>query len=244
MKILRVGATILMFILNYLASSLPINGLLTSDVSDKLTTLITPAWFTFGIWSLIYLGILIITVMVVMGKIVLSHRIMIWYIISAVANGLWIIVWQYQNLHLSMILILVLLVSLIIINTDIKKLTHSSYKPLLKNVFFLYLGRVQIATLLMFTIYLIYQLWWIDNQTVWWPAVVLILLGISNIIILKREKNITTSLVALRALWWILAASTNKTITIICWIVFWVLTVWSIVTIVLQSTSNKTKTTA
>ncbi|MBP7007365.1 hypothetical protein KBB05_01195 [Patescibacteria group bacterium] len=101
---------------------------------------------------------MIITVMVVMGKIVLSHRIMIWYIISAVANGLWIIVWQYQNLHLSMILILVLLVSLIIINTDIKKLTHNSYKPLLKNVFFLYLGRVQIATLLMFTIYLIYQL--------------------------------------------------------------------------------------
>jgi hypothetical protein len=84
---------------------------------------------------------------------------MIWYIVSALANGLRIVVRHYQNLHLSVLIIVALLVSLIFIDRTL--LSHKSsisYFPRVRGIVLLYFGRVQIATLLMTTIYAQYQL--------------------------------------------------------------------------------------
>ena len=53
--------TLFALVMNYLATSLPLNGMSTKALSDGLSTLITPAGFTFGIWSLIYVGVIILT---------------------------------------------------------------------------------------------------------------------------------------------------------------------------------------
>lgn len=139
MTLRRVLFTIVMFVVNYLAVSLPINSITTSTLSDNLSTLITPAGFTFGVWSLIYLGITIVTLLVVLKKIIVPRKIMIRYSISALANALWIVARHYQNLHLSMILMLVILISLIIINTSLKKSPSLFHSFIFRNSFLLYL---------------------------------------------------------------------------------------------------------
>jgi hypothetical protein len=120
---------------------------------------ITPAGFTFAIWSVIYLGLIGLTLAILMKRITLPSKVMIWYIISALANGLRIVVRHYQNLHLAMIIILILLISLIIIDRALVANKSSiSYFPRVRGSILLYFGRVQIAALLMTTIYAQYQL--------------------------------------------------------------------------------------
>jgi hypothetical protein len=89
----------------------------------------------------------------------LPDRVMIWYIVSALANGLRIVARHYQNLHLSVLIIVALLVSLIIIDRILVANASSiAYFPRVRGIILLYFGRVQIATLLMTTIYAQYQL--------------------------------------------------------------------------------------
>lgn len=98
-------STIFMIVMNTLAVMLPLNGITTKELSDTLSTLITPAGFTFAIWSLIYLSLIVLTLAIVLKKIHLPDRVMVLYILSALANGLWIVAWHYGNLHFSMIII-------------------------------------------------------------------------------------------------------------------------------------------
>ena len=125
---------------------------------------------------MIYLALIALTIAVALKKVRLPDTAMIWYIISAIANGLRIVARHYQSLHLSMIIILVLLVSLIMIDRILKKnaTTISSYNRV-RNIILLYFGRVQIATLVMFTVYLQYQLGWIVGYEVQAGMAVIIL---------------------------------------------------------------------
>lgn len=200
-RIFRVFSTIVMLVLNTLAIRLPLNGLSTKELSDTLSTLITPAGFTFAIWSIIYLGLIGLTLAIITQKIRLPDRVMIWYSISGLANGLRIVARHYQNLHLAMIIILVLLASLIIIDrTLIINKNSISYFPRIRGNILLYLGRVQIATLLMTMIYTQYQLGLLTGYEIPAGIVVIVLAGIANLIIIWREKNIVTSLVGIWAL--------------------------------------------
>ena len=99
-------STIFMVVMNTLAVMLPLNGLTTKELSDTLATLITPAGFTFAIWSLIYLALIGLTIAIPTKKVQLPDRVMVLYILSALANGLWIVARHYENLHFAMIIIL------------------------------------------------------------------------------------------------------------------------------------------
>lgn len=162
MNIIQVFTTIFMLVMSYLSVSLPLNGLSTKDISDQLSTYLTPAGFTFSIWSIIYVGVIAVSIAIIIRKVILPRKAMIWFIISSLANGLWIVAWHYQNLHLSMIIILILLASLIIVDRTIVS-AKQPIAPWVRTVFLTYFGRVQIATLLMTTIYLQYQLHWLDG---------------------------------------------------------------------------------
>lgn len=213
LRLARLLSTIIMLVLNTLSTTLPLNGMSTKDLSDILSTVITPAGFTFAIWSVIYLGIIGLTLAILTKKITLPDRVMIWYIVSALANGLRIVARHYQNLHLAMIIILVLLVSLIIIDrTLVANASSIAYFPRVRGSILLYFGRVQIATLLMTTIYAQYQLGLLTGYEVPAGMAVIILAWCANLLIMWREKNIITSLVALRALWWIIKGQTDPQI--------------------------------
>ena len=213
LRLARLLSTIIMLVLNTLATTLPLNWLSTKDLSDTLSTLITPAGFTFAIWSVIYLGLIGITLAVVTKKITLPNRVMVWYIVSALANGLRIVARHYQSLHLAMIIILVLLVSLIIIDrTLVANKSSIAYFPRVRGSILLYFGRVQIATLLMTIIYAQYQLRILTGYEIPAGMAVIILAWCANLLIIYKERNIITSLVALRALYGIISWQTNPQI--------------------------------
>jgi benzodiazapine receptor len=92
--------------MNTLAVTLPLGGVSTGDLSDTLSTLITPAGFTFSIWSVIYLSMIVISLLIALKKITLPKITLSRYVISCVCNGLWIVAWHYGNLHLAMLLML------------------------------------------------------------------------------------------------------------------------------------------
>jgi hypothetical protein len=121
------------------------------------TTMITPAGFTFSIWSVIYMGLLVVSTGVLIGKIKLPRLTLSRYICSCMCNALWIVARHYGSLHLSILLMLGILISLIMIDRSMRDKVISGY-IYIRGVFGLYLGWITIASLLMTLIYAKYQL--------------------------------------------------------------------------------------
>jgi hypothetical protein len=102
---------------NGLANALPLNGLGTGEISDLNPSLFVPAGVTFSIWGLIYLALMGF----VGAGFVFARRddggplpaIGPWFLVNTLANGAWIVAWHWQQLLLSVVLMLVILGSLI-----------------------------------------------------------------------------------------------------------------------------------
>lgn len=103
-----------MIIINVLAETLPIGGLTTGQVSGQYGNVFTPAGFTFGIWGVIYL---MLAAFVIYHLIVRSPEadeliedIGYMFAIGCVVNSLWLVVWHFDLLVLSSILMIVLFI--------------------------------------------------------------------------------------------------------------------------------------
>ncbi|MFH0757609.1 MAG: tryptophan-rich sensory protein [Bacteroidota bacterium] len=133
-----------MVYMNYLANSLPINGKTTGQLSDSYPNLFVPSGITFSIWGIIYL---LLAAYCIVQFLPASKEIVVkigWlFIVSCVFNGLWIIAWHYQKLPLSLLIMIGLLVTLILINLQLKDLPMG----VLKAAFGVYLGWICIATI-------------------------------------------------------------------------------------------------
>jgi hypothetical protein len=108
--------TLLTISVNAAANILPINGIETGDVSDKYFTLFTPAGYVFAIWSVIYLGLLAYMVYQALPSQRTNPRLRAigwWYVAGNAANTAWIFFWHYEQLLITVGLIVVLLVCLV-----------------------------------------------------------------------------------------------------------------------------------
>jgi hypothetical protein len=57
-QILVFIAALTTIIFNILASTLPLNGLNTGEISDRFKIFFVPAGYVFSIWGLIYVGLI------------------------------------------------------------------------------------------------------------------------------------------------------------------------------------------
>ena len=151
-RVIPVLSLVVVLIVNYLANFLPIGGRTTGEVSDAYPTLFTPAGFTFSIWGLIYLFLIIYVAYQLLPRNkyrTVFDRINRHFVINCIANTLWIICWHYELITLSLILMAVILTSLIGIYRHIlpKELEGFRDKLFLKIPFSLYLGWITVATL-------------------------------------------------------------------------------------------------
>ena len=136
-----------MLVVNMLAVRLPLNGMDTQSLSEMFSTLLTPAGFTFGIWSLIYICIILLTLGLVIGKIQIPRQTIVWYIISATANSLWIYARHYQHLHLALLCMLILLISLVMMEQALSsQQSPIPYVSVVRGVILVYLGWILVAT--------------------------------------------------------------------------------------------------
>ena len=141
-------------IINAMAGSGNIKDTTVGEVSDKYNSLFAPAGYAFSIWGLIYLGLILFEIFqwyTLFKKQNLEYidKISGFFILSNVANFMWIILWLNEFIGLSVIMMCVLLLSLIAIvmrgDMELKKVSF----PVLAFVYWpftIYLGWIIVAT--------------------------------------------------------------------------------------------------
>lgn len=110
----KIGLNTIFFILTLVVNTLGglgiINDMSQSDVSDKYFTLITPAGFTFSIWSVIY-GLIAVSLVVLYLRRETSYyqrvldKITPLFILTSVLNMAWIVLFSYELVELSTLFI-------------------------------------------------------------------------------------------------------------------------------------------
>jgi|SRR5690625_1696381 len=112
-------ALVAMLIINYLATTGALNGRTVGSVSDQYQSLFTPAGYAFSIWSLIYIGLL--AFVIYQGRSLFNSsaddevvdQVGWWFVITSIANILWILTWIYDYTGLSILIMILLLYGLI-----------------------------------------------------------------------------------------------------------------------------------
>ena len=149
----NLAAFVLVIVLNVMSNALPINGQTMPEISAKYPSLFTPAGFTFSIWGVIYLALLLFVIYQALP----SQRsnetiagISRLFQVNCVANASWIVAWHYDLLTVSLLLMLVLLVTLILIYRALLGVVEqaSITQHLLLHIpFSLYTGWITLATI-------------------------------------------------------------------------------------------------
>lgn len=137
-------------VVNALANLLPINGLNTGEVSDRYPSLFTPDGTTFLIWNVIYL--------LLGGFVILAwrrrhlsvvQRVLPWFIGTNVLNMMWIVVWHYLLIEVSVLIMLMLLTVLarIFVTLSAARLADWKEKVFIRLPFVCYLAWICVATI-------------------------------------------------------------------------------------------------
>jgi translocator protein len=148
-----------MFAINALANTLPINGLNTGDVSALYPNFFVPDGFTFSIWSIIYLWLIVFAgyatnVLIWLPKIDQRHQrivsILPLFWITCLLNASWIIAWHYLYIWVSLFIMLLFLGTLILLFNRLNKHRAHPRKRdhmLVEVPFIIYLGWISVATI-------------------------------------------------------------------------------------------------
>lgn len=211
LQISNIIVVILTIIINGLANILPIGGKYTGELSDNIPNLFVPAGITFAIWGVIY--VLIILFSIYLAKDLFKkekttkpflEKISYFFILANIANIIWIFLWHYEQVILSLLAMLLLFSSLLIIylrlNIGLEKVT-------MKDKFFVhvpisvYLGWITVATIANVTAVLVKINWngfGLSEEI--WTMLVLIIATIITMLILLTRKDYAYSAVIIWAL--------------------------------------------
>lgn len=199
-------AYISMIAVNALANIIPFNNITTGEVSDSYPNLFAPAPVTFAIWGIIYLllaGYIFYQFKQTSDKKrqILFEKISIPFLISSIANTLWIFAWHYNYILLSLLLMLIVLLCLIKIAMVLKKqVLVLEEKIFVKLPFSVYFGWITVATIANVVTLLVNINWdgfGLNQET--WMVIVLFVGAIIFMLKLKEEKDIAYSLVLIWA---------------------------------------------
>ena len=160
LKLLQIGniiAVILTIIVNGLANLLPIGGKNTAELSDNIPNLFVPAGITFTIWGIIYFLIILFAIYLAKDlfkkeKTTTSflEKISYFFILASIANIIWIFLWHYEQVLLSLLAMLVIFVSLLFIylrlNIGFEKVSFRE-KLFVHVPISVYIGWITVATI-------------------------------------------------------------------------------------------------
>jgi hypothetical protein len=211
-----IGSAITIFI-NYLAVALPINNVTTAQVSDKFFTTLTPAGFTFGIWGLIYGGLVVISFLIITNQYKISDKGLGYFLLSCLANCLWIFSWQYFHLLICAILLLVLVFANYKTYEELNKVEKSTERTIITSWYLIYLGWTIVASIINITSFLQYDFNFgnlVANDQATWGVIVLFVGLAINLVFSLKKQNITTLMVFFWALLGIQAAQTNTILNV------------------------------
>lgn len=192
----------LVVVFNVLSNALPLNGQTMPEISAKYPSLFTPAGFAFSIWGLIYLFLLLFVIyqaLPAQRSNAAIAAISPVFKINCVANAAWIVVWHYDLLLLSVILMLVILATLVTIYRSLlaqaEDIRAVSYVAL-HLPFSLYTGWITVATIANISVLQLVYGW--DNvglTAAQWALVKLAIAGAVGVTVLFRARDAVFALV-------------------------------------------------
>lgn len=158
-------SAIFALIINILATTLPLNGQNTAEISDRFKVYFVPAGYVFSIWGVIYLGwiaFIIFQLLPANKKNRRLQRLGYLFAFSNLANAAWLFCWHYNKFGLSVIVMLILLASLIASYLRLN-VNRSIVKPLeywsVDVLFSVYLGWITVATVANISDWLYFVKW-------------------------------------------------------------------------------------
>jgi hypothetical protein len=174
-QIIVLVAVLATIVVNGLATTLPLNGLDTGEISDQFEIYFVPAGYVFSIWGVIYLGLIAFAVWQVLPNQAENDRLRrVWPLValSCVANISWLFLWHYEVFAWTLPVMVVLLLSLIgvYLGLGIRKGEASTVERWVSHVTFsVYLGWVTVATIANATQVLYWAGWggWSIGPQVW-----------------------------------------------------------------------------
>ena len=211
MQIGNIIAVILTIIVNGLANILPIGGKYTGELSDNIPNLFVPMGITFSIWGIIY--ILIILFALYLAKDLFKkekttkpflEKISYFFILASLANIIWIFLWHYEQILLSLLAMILLFISLLVIylRLDIGLVKVSFKEKLFLHVpISVYIGWITVATIANVTAVNVTIGWdgfGISEQI--WTMLVIIVAAIITILMIVKRKDYAYSAVIIWAL--------------------------------------------
>lgn len=200
LQIANIAALVATILLNYVAGAGLINGQTIGDISARYQNLFTPAGYAFSIWGFIYLmltGFVIYQARGLFKKVDDDSFILQigwWFVISCIANSLWLIAWVHDYIGLSIILIAIILFSLIkiVINSNMERWDAPFPKIiLLWWPFCFYSGWITVAIIANISAYLT-KIGWngFGVSGVTWAIIMIIAAGLINLfMIISRNMR-------------------------------------------------------
>jgi benzodiazapine receptor len=208
LKWLNVIAFIFTVLVNGLAGSTTIlGGQNTAQISDNNPTLITPAGYVFSIWGVIYVLLGVFVMFQALPRETgqtYQTRIGPLFALSSLFNIIWLFLWQYEFLGLSLVLMFLLLATLIKIylRLGVGKSFVSLRERLVAHLpFSVYLGWITIATIANVAVTLVSANWngfGIAPET--WATLILITALVIALLVLATRKDLAYGLVIIWAL--------------------------------------------
>jgi hypothetical protein len=207
LRIANIVAFVLVVIVNVLANLLPLNGRTTASISDSYPTLITPAGYVFSIWGVIYALLMIFTVFQALP----SNRdntflgqIGYLFLFSSIANAVWLFMWHYGYIALSILPMFMLLASLIFIyvRLQIGRSSVTMREKLGVHVSFsVYLGWITVAPIANVAAAAVFlNLDGLGLAEVTWAVLVIVIALIITLGVIVTRRDIAYSLVIVWAL--------------------------------------------
>lgn len=203
----------LALVINFASSTGFLNGNTVKSISDRYHNLFTPAGYAFSIWGLIYLLLLgfIIYSFAILKREKESQIILqvgYWFVLTCLANSIWIMMWTFDYVGVSVLFMLVLLGGLIkiIVNTKME-LTHPPFRvvAMVWWPFSLYSGWISVALIANISAFLTkigWSGWGISDMN--WSIIMLIIAGVLYLFMTWKRNMREFALVGV---WAIIAVS-------------------------------------
>ncbi len=154
---LVVAATIGVLAFNWLSATGRLGGADTGAISNKYSTLVTPAGYAFSIWGLIYVGLVAFGVYQLLPANIARFRpVRSLYIFTCALNCAWLYFWHAEQIVVCFVIIVALCITLFLINYHLKGPRSLADNWIVKAPFGIYFGWVTAAMFVNFAIMLKY----------------------------------------------------------------------------------------
>jgi len=184
-----------------------LNGKTTGEISDLYPTLVTPAGYVFAIWGLIYILLLVFVVFQALpsqrGN-AFQKEVGVLFVLSSVFNVVWLFLWQYGYITLSVLPMFALLATLIAtyLRLNIGKSKVSLKEKLSVHLpFSVYLGWITVASIANVAAALVSINWdGLGLSDATWAILVIAVALIITLLVIFTRKDIAYGLVLVWAL--------------------------------------------